>query len=63
MRSKMLVVLAVALVALVGAAVAATQIPDGNGVIHGCRKVPGGALRVVGRASACRSGEKALAWS
>jgi lamin tail-like protein len=61
MRSKILVALAIAAVALVGAAVAA--IPDGDGVIHACRKVDGGALRVVARASACRSGERALAWN
>jgi hypothetical protein len=63
MRSKILVAFGVALVALAGATVAATQIPDGNGVIHGCRKVDGGALRVVARAAACRSGEKALPWN
>jgi lamin tail-like protein len=61
MRSKILVALAIAAVALAGAAVAA--IPDGDGVIHACRKVDGGALRVVARASACRSGERALAWN
>ena len=63
MRSKILAALAVALVALTGAAVAATQIPDGDGVIHGCRKVNGGALRVVARATACRSGERPLSWN
>ena len=63
MRSKILAALAVALVALTGATVAATQIPDGNGVIHGCRKVNGGALRVVARATACRSGERPLSWN
>jgi hypothetical protein len=52
MRSKILVALAFAVVALAGAAFAA--IPDGNGVIHACRKVDGGALRAVARASACR---------
>ena len=61
MRSKILVALAIAAVALAGAAVAA--IPDGDGVIHACRKVDGGALRVVARASACRSGERSLAWN
>jgi hypothetical protein len=61
MRSKILVALAIASVALAGAAVAA--IPDGDGVIHGCRKVDGGALRVVARASACRSNERPLAWN
>ena len=61
MRSKILVALAIAAVAVAGAALAA--IPDGNGVIHACRKVDGGALRVVAKASACRSGERALAWN
>ena len=61
MRLKILVALAIAAVAAAGAALAA--IPDGNGVIHACRKVEGGALRVVAKASACRSGERALAWN
>ena len=61
MRSKILVALAIAAVVLAGAAVAA--IPGGDGVIHACRKVDGGALRVVARASACRSGERSLAWN
>ena len=61
MRSKILVALAIAAVAVAGAALAA--IPDGNGVIHACRKVDGGALRVVAKASACRHGERALAWN
>ena len=61
MRSKIFVALAIAAVALAGAALAA--IPDGNGVIHACRKLDGGALRAVAKASACRSGERALAWN
>jgi Lamin Tail Domain len=61
MRSKILVALAIAVAALAGAAVAA--IPDGKGVIHGCRKVDGGALRVVARASACRASERSLDWN
>ena len=61
MRSKILVTLAIAAVGLAGVALAA--IPDRNGVIHACRKVEGGALRVVAKASACRSGERALAWN
>jgi hypothetical protein len=61
MRSKILVAFAIAAVALAGVALAA--IPDRNGVIHACRKVDGGALRVVAKASACRSGERALAWN
>jgi Lamin Tail Domain/Collagen triple helix repeat (20 copies) len=61
MRSKILVALAIAAVAVAGAAFAA--IPDGNGVIHACRKLDGGALRAVAKASACRSGERSLAWN
>ena len=61
MRSKILVALAIAAVALAGAALAA--IPGEDGVIHACRKVEGGALRAVAKASACRSGERALAWN
>ena len=61
MRSKILVTFAIAAVGLAGVALAA--IPDRNGVIHACRKVDGGALRVVAKASACRSGERALAWN
>ena len=61
MRSKILVAFAIAAVALAGVALAA--IPDRNGVIHACRKVDGGALRVVAKASACRSGERSLAWN
>jgi Lamin Tail Domain len=61
MRSKILVVLAIAAVAISGAAVAA--IPDEDGVIHACRKVEGGALRAVARASFCRPGERKLAWN
>jgi Lamin Tail Domain len=61
MRSKILVAFAFALVALAGVAVAAIQ--DGNGVIHACRKVDGGALRAVAKASACRSSERPLAWN
>jgi hypothetical protein len=60
MRSKILVALVIAAVAVAGAALAA--IPDGNGVIHACRKVDGGALRVVAKASACRHGERAVSF-
>ena len=61
MRSKIFAALAIAAVAVAGAALAA--IPDGNGVIHACRKVEGGALRVVAKASPCRHGERSLAWN
>jgi lamin tail-like protein len=61
MRSKLFVAFAIAAVAVAGAAFAA--IPDRDGVIHACRKLDGGALRAVAKASACRSGERALAWN
>jgi hypothetical protein len=61
MRSKILVALAIATVAVAGAALAA--IPDRDGVIHACRNVHSGAVRIVAKASACRSGERALAWN
>ena len=61
MRSKIPVALAIAAVALAGAAVAA--IPDGDGVIHGCYQLENGMLRVVAEGSTCRDAERALAWS
>src|SRR4051794_41570585 len=61
MRSKIFVTLAIAAVAVAGAALAA--IPDGKALIHACRKIDGGALRAVANASACRHGERSLAWN
>jgi hypothetical protein len=63
MRSKILVALALAAVALAGAAVAATQIPGEDGIIHGCRKVENGTLRVIGANARCRAGERRLNWN
>jgi hypothetical protein len=59
-------VLVAALVAVVGAAVAATAaIPDSNGVIHACRNTKTGALRVIDseRGQTCSKDEAALAWN
>ena len=43
---------------------AAAKIPDSSGVIHGCFKVQGGALRVVNseKGVTCVAGEKPLSW-
>jgi hypothetical protein len=38
-------------------------IPGPDGVIHGCRKVEGGALRAVRAGVHCRVGERALRWN
>ena len=45
--------------------VAAASIPDGNGVIHGCRKNTDGSLRVIDTAktSTCPNGYTSLDWS
>jgi hypothetical protein len=53
----------VACLALVGGVAYAT-IPDANGVIHGCYKKSGGAVRVIDSPSAsCDSNETPLNWS
>jgi hypothetical protein len=40
------------------------SIPDASGVIHGCRKTSGGALRVIdtGAGQTCMANETALNW-
>jgi hypothetical protein len=62
---------------LVGGAYALSGVPDGTGVYHGCVDAKTGALRVVARASFCRTaktvkngkrrvripGESAIAWN
>jgi hypothetical protein len=56
-------ILATALL-VVGAVAAVASVPDAQGVIHGCRKNSGGALRVIDIAlgQTCASNEKALNW-
>jgi hypothetical protein len=59
-------VLVAALVAVIGAAVAATAaIPDSNGVIHACRNTKTGALRAIDseRGQTCSKDEAALTWN
>jgi hypothetical protein len=57
-----------ALVAVVIAAAAAgiayASIPDSGGVIHGCYKIAGGALRVIDPATgSCLNSETSIAWN
>lgn len=56
---------ALALVAAGAAAfgVAASTIPGPDGVIHGCYKAYGGALRVVGPNEGCGSRERPISWN
>jgi hypothetical protein len=63
MRKLVVVLAALALVAI--GAIAYASIPDGNGVIHGCRKNSGGALRVIDSdaGQTCMANETALNWS
>lgn len=64
MRSTLFraVLIAVGIVLIGSAAVA--SIPDGSGVIHGCRKNSDGTLRVIDSATqSCASGWTALNWS
>jgi hypothetical protein len=60
---KRLVLLTVALLLVGGIAYA--SIPDANGVIHGCRKNSGGALRVIDTdaGQTCAGNETALSWN
>jgi hypothetical protein len=63
MRRSAILAAAVALLVLGGVAYAA--IPDANGVIHGCRKNSGGALRVIDSEAGqtCSGSETALNWN
>jgi hypothetical protein len=55
---------ALALAAL-GGGIAYAAIPDAAGVIHGCRTLAGGTLRVIDSEAGqtCRSSEAALNWN
>jgi hypothetical protein len=50
---------------LAGTAVAAASIPDASGVIHGCRDLRSGALRVIDsdKGQTCSKTEAALTWN
>jgi hypothetical protein len=60
-----LVVLAVAAALLVVGGIAYANIPDANGVIHGCYKTTQGTLRIVDtdKAQSCSNSETPLDWS
>ena len=65
MRTTRLIAAAAGAIALVVAAGAAyATIPDANGVIHGCMKKSGGALRVIDSGvTQCSKDETALSWN
>lgn len=46
-----------------GATMAASSIPDANGVIHGCIANVGGGARLVGSATECKAGERHVSWN
>jgi hypothetical protein len=54
---------ALALVAVGGAALAEGAIPGPDGVINACRNIEGGRLRVVPSGMACRTYERPLKWN
>jgi hypothetical protein len=60
-RGRIIVLVAV----VAGGAVTATAVavPDSSGVIHGCYSKGNGQLRVVDRASDCRTREQLLTWN
>jgi hypothetical protein len=65
-RRRWVVIAASVLVALgASAAIAYATIPDSEGVIHGCYKTVGGALRVINtdEGGACLASETSLAWN
>jgi hypothetical protein len=55
----------VVVLGLVAGGIAYASIPDSSGVIHGCFKATGGALRVIdtGAGGACNSSERVLDWN
>jgi hypothetical protein len=61
---KPLIFMVAAVVLLIGG-VALASIPDANGVIHGCRKTSGGALRVIDTdaGQTCMANETAINWT
>jgi len=66
LRSRILIaVVSATLAATLVGTWAAAKIPDSGGVIHGCFKVQGGALRVIHaeHGVTCGTGEKPLNWA
>jgi hypothetical protein len=62
-RKFALRLLAVLVVAGAAAGFAYAQIPDANGVIHGCYSRSGGSLRVVDEGQSCKTGEWSISWN
>jgi Collagen triple helix repeat (20 copies) len=63
-RSAHLTVLATVVTVAVASGIAAAQIPDPSGVIHGCYAKSGGTLRVVDNSvTTCKSTETSLNWN
>jgi hypothetical protein len=62
---KALVPVAAVLVVLVAAVAATAAIPDANGVIHGCRNLKSGGLRVIDtdKGQTCSKDEAAMTWN
>ena len=65
MRNRVVRIAGLAAALVLVAGIAYASIPDANGVIHGCRKNSGGALRVIDTAlgQTCMSNETPLSWS
>jgi len=61
-RRHIIVAILGAVALTVGGSVAWATIPDSNGVIHGCYKKKGGALRVV-NGTTCKAKEKPISWN
>jgi hypothetical protein len=62
---RALIPVAAVLVVLVAGVAATAAIPDANGVIHGCRSLKTGALRVIDseQGQSCGKDEAALTWN
>jgi hypothetical protein len=62
---KVLIPVAAVLVVLAAAVAATAAIPDANGVIHGCRNLKSGVLRVIDtdKGQTCSKDEAALTWN
>jgi hypothetical protein len=59
---KRWIVLAVTVIAVLGASIAYASIPDPSGVIHGCRNNGSGVMRVIDSGQTCTPAESSLDW-
>ena len=64
-KAKTAVVVAAAVLVVLGAGIARATIPDSGGTIHGCYKKVGGDLSVIdpGTGATCKPSEASLDWS